>query len=433
MLTDIFNKLFKLRENDTTIQTEVLAGLTAFFTISYIVFLTPSILSSTGMNESAVFTATCLVVGISTLLAAFIANIPITIAPGIALTVYFAYIVVGHHGYSWEDALGMVFISGIIFILLTLTSIRRHLINSIPANMNIAIVVGLSLLIAMVALKDSQIIKVDPKGFIELGNIKSLSSCYVFIGTLLIVTLEHYRIRGSILIVIVFISLFDTVIKHHALPDVFAFPPSLSQTFLKLHLSHIQDISAYKEVFSFFLIALFDATGTFIGLLNQPYFRKKKDINRTIEKGLLADSLGTTIASTLGTSSTSPFIESAAAIEAGGRTGMASLITALLFFLTLFLFPMTQLINHAAIDAVLIYIASCMMREINCLNTQDMTEFLPAFITIVMIPYTFSIADGIGMGLLTYSLLKLLTNKIHQLNPMLGALSLIFLIYFFII
>lgn len=432
MLKGLLTTFFELKEHNTSIRTECLAGLTAFFTISYIVFLTPTILSTTGMNAGAVFTATCLVVGISTLLVAVIANIPITIAPAIALTVFFAYIVVDHHGYHWQDALGMVFISGLIFFLLSLTQITHYLVKSIPQNMSIAIVVGLSLLIAMVALKDSNIIKVDPRGFIELGKLNSLEAIYVFVGAILIVTLDYYQVRGAILIVILGMSLLDASFRHPVWQGMVSLPPSLTPTFLKMRFSEIDHLEAYKEVFSFFLIALFDATGTLIGLLNQPLFKNKEKINHTIERGLIADSFGATIAGTLGTSSTSPFIESAAAIEAGGRTGLASVITGILFIGSLFLFPITKQIHHSVVGAVLLYIACCMMREVSSIKSQDMTEFVPAVVTIVMIPYTFSIANGIGLGIITYTLLKLLTKKYRELNPMLVILSLVFLIYFFV-
>jgi AGZA family xanthine/uracil permease-like MFS transporter len=432
-IKNALSTFFELEANHTSFKTECLAGITTFFTMSYIIFLTPSILSTTGMDAGAIFMATCLLVAISTLLISLIANAPIAIAPGIPLTAFFAYIVVNTHGYHWQDALGMVFISGILFIILTITRVRRILIESIPSNMNTAIIVGISLLIALIALKNNHIIAVNAKGFIELGNIKHLDPILFFIGTLLIITLDYFQVPACVLIGMLCITLLNELINHTPWDAFIALPPSISPSFFKMQFSELLDLHALKQVFAFFLIALFDATGTFVGLLNLSIFKNRKNISHTIERGLIADSIATTLASIFGTSSTSPFIESAAGIESGGRTGLTALVVACLFLISLFLFPITRHIPTPAVGAALIYVACCMMRGITDIKTDDFTEFAPAIITLIMIPFTFSIADGIGLGLLFYTFLKLFTKQFHCLNPMLVILSIIFLGYFFLI
>lgn len=424
------HSFFKLSTHQTTLKTEVLAGLTTYFTMSYIIFVNPAMLSTTGMDKGAVFTATCLITAFSTLLIGFIANNPIAIAPGMALNTFFAYIVVQTHGYNWENALGMVFISGIIFLLLTLTKIRSVLLRSLPSSLNVAIISGISLLIALIALNNNHIIVVNHAGFLQLGKLDSLSSALLFLGFLLIIVLDYFSVPAAVLLGVLTISIINAIIDPNDWQGIVSLPPSIHPTFFHLRFDQINSMHAYKQVFSFFLIALFDATGTFLGLLNQPIFKKQTNNTHTIERGLLADSLGTTLASLLGSSSTSPFIESASGIEAGGRTGLTSVVVGSLFLLSLFVFPLASHIPTSAVGGALLYIACCMFKEIVHINVKNMTELAPSILIVIMIPFTFSIADGIGIGIICYTLLKLLTKQFKAINPVLIVLTLSFLWYF---
>ncbi len=426
------SRFFKFDAYDTNLQNELLAGLTTYLTMAYIIFVNPNVLQLAGMDKGAVFTATCLITAFASLVIGLSANAPVAIAPGMALNTFFAYVVVNTHGYHWESALGMVFISGILFVILTLTRVRHLILTSIPDGINSAIIVGISFLIALIALKNNHIIIVSTKGQLQLGEMLSYPSLMFWLGFLLIIALDYYKVRGSVLISIVSITVVSLIKSHHGISfsSLFSTPPSLKATFFQLNFNDLHSAHALKHVFAFFLIALFDATGTFIGLLKQPLFQNKVDINRTIEKSLLVDSVATTIGALLGTSSTSPFIESAAGIEAGGRTGLVTVTVAVLFFLSLFIFPMASLIPSFAVGAALLYIACCMLREITKIQIKPSTDFIAAVVTLVMIPFSFSIADGIGLGLICYCLLNLVTKQTHKLNPMLIILSVVFLIYF---
>lgn len=426
------DRLFKLTQHKTTIPKEVAAGLTTFFTMAYILFVNPAILSSTGMDKGAVFTATCLVVVVGCLLAAFIANVPIAIAPGMALNTFFAYVVVGAHGFSWQAALAMVFISGICFILLTLTQFRRLLIEALPDNLKHGILIAISLLIAMIALKNSELILPSAQTLITLGNLKSMQSFFFILGFLLILVLDYYRVPGAILFSIIIITLISHLYLKQPWPSPFAFPPSIKPTFLALDLKALLNFHALQQGFIFLLIALFDATGTFIGLMNSFLFQEKKDNRSRISRGLLADSITTTFASLLGSSSTSPFLESAAGIAQGGRTGFTAIIIAFLFSLCLFFYPLVSIIPSYAINPILLYIACLMLKAIKKIEIDDMTDFVPAVITIIATPLTFSLADGLGLGIILYCLLKCLTGKSKEIHFVLYIIAILFVFYFYL-
>lgn len=422
--------MFNLKKHQTTIKLEVLAGLTTFLTMAYIVFVNPSILSSTGMNAGSVFTATCLISAFATFLSALLANSPVAIAPGMALNAFFAFVIVPIYGYSWENALGMVFISGIIFVLLTVTKIRALLIKSLPECLSTATLAGISLFIALLALKTNQIIIINKANFIQFGNLCSMDTILFFIGFLFIVFLDYLQVPAAILIGLITLTLMNTLIRQAEFQGVFSLPPSMTPTFMQLKFDQLQTPHAASQIFAFVLIALFDATGTLVGLLNNPLFKQFKNCDKKIGKTLLSDSIATTVAAIFGSSSTSPFIESAAGIQAGGRTGLTALVTAFLFLFTLFLSPLVSLIPPYAVGATLLYISCCIMKDITPIKIHDITNFAPAMLTVLMIPFSLSIANGIGIGIISYVLLKLSTKQFKSLNPMLILLSMIFLFYF---
>ncbi len=429
-ITQYLNSFFKLEQHQTSIKKEVLAGLTTFFTMAYIIFVNPSILSTTGMNSGSIFTATCLIAAIGTLLSAFIANSPIAIAPGMALNAFFAFVVVPVYGYTWQNALGMVFISGVIFVFLTLTKVRSLLITSMPECLSSAVLIGISLFIALIALKTNEIIIINSSSYLQLGDLSRMESMLFFIGFLLIVFLDYLKVPAAILIGIVTLTSINALINHTAFQWFIAMPPSLENTFLKFEVNQLHTPHAISQIFSFVLIALFDATGTLLGLLHKPLFIELRNSHKKIERTLLADSIATTSAAILGSSSTSPFIESASGIEAGGRTGLTALVIAVLFIISLFLSPLVSLIPSYAVGSALLFIACCIMKDMTRLNTDDITDFAPTVLTFLMIPFSLSIADGIGMGILSYVILKTITKQWQALNPTLITLAIIFSIYF---
>lgn len=416
--------------NGTTLKQEILAGITTFLTMVYIVFVNPTILHDAGMDQGAVFTATCLVTAFACALTGIIANTPIGIAPGMALNIYFSYSVVQGMGIDWQHALAMVFISGVLFFFVTLTGVRRLLIEAIPYNLQIAILIGISLLIALIALQANHIIVDDVHNLMRLGDVRKPEIGLFFLGFLIILVLDYYRIAGAIIIGILSISILSLILGITQWQGVFDVPPSIEPTFLQLNFSGMTTAVALKAIFTFFLIAIFDATGTLIGLLNPTIFKQKEDYARRISYTLTADAAASTLAGLLGSASTSPYIESATGIEAGGRSGLTSVVIALGFILMLFFFPLAKMIPAYAVGPALLYVACCMMKHLTDMKLTDISETAPSMTTIMMIPFTSSIANGIGGGIILYTVLKLFTRQ--KLNPLVIILSLVFMLFFLI-
>lgn len=414
----------------TTMKTEVLAGITTFLTMVYIVFVNPTILRDAGMDQGAVFTATCLVTAFACALTGFWANTPIGVAPGMALNIYFSYSVVQGMGIDWQHALAMVFVSGVLFFIVTLTSMRRLLIEAIPHNLQIAILIGISLLIAMIALKTNLLIVGDTHTLMRIGDIHRPESALFFLGFLLILSFDYYRIPGSIILGILSISILALMLGLTHWQGVFALPPSIAPTFLQLDFSGLSSISSLKATFTFFLIAVFDATGTLIGLLNPSVLKEQANYQQRLSKSLTADAAASALAGVLGSASTSPYIESAAGIEAGGRSGMTAIVIAIGFLLMLFFYPLAQMIPSYAVGPALLYVACCMMKHLTEMKLNDISETAPCMVTIIMIPFTSSIADGIGWGIILYTLLKLFTRQ--KISGLLAILSLVFVVFFLI-
>lgn len=427
-----FSKWFQFQKNQTSFGTELLAGFTTYLTMCYIIFVNPNILHTTGMDLGAVFVATCLVTALGSFLIGVMSNYPVAIAPGMALNIYFSYVVVQALGLSWQDALGTVFVSGVIFLLLTLTKIRRLLIESVPDTLNIGISIGIGIFIALLALKSGDVIKANQNTIITLGNIKSASTLLFFLGFCTIVILEYHKILGSIIIGILGITLIGIVLGVNQFHGIFSLPPSIQPTLLKLNIKETLNIQGFSVIFAFLLVALFDSTGTLIGVLQQPEFTKDQKRTNRISLALVAESIATTAGSLLGTSSTSPFIESASGIGEGGRTGFTAIVVAILFLFSLFLSPLAATIPNYAVAPALLYIGVLMIKNVKYLECDDFSEFVPSILTAIMIPFTFSIADGLGFGIISYVLIKIFCGKYKDINIILIALSIIFILYFII-
>lgn len=431
MKKGILERLFRLEQHGSTVKAEILAGFTTFLTLAYIIFVNPAILSSTGMDKGAVFTATCLIGAGGTLMMALIANSPIALAPGMALNSFFAFVVVGIYGYDWQNALGMSFIAGIIFVILTLTNVRVLLIKSLPDCLYISIITGISLLIALIALKTNNIILVNQNVFMELGNLATWENGLFALGFLFIVMLDYFKVQGAILVGIITMTAIHLLKSYISWKGFFSLPPSVSANAMKIQFSQLEmHGNAIKAISSFILIALFDATGTLVGLLRQPALRHLPNNDKKIERSLLADGIAAACTPLIGSSSTSAFIESATGIQSGGRTGLTALVVSVLFLVSLFFSPLVALVPSFAVGSALMYISCCIMKDVVRLDTKDITNFAPAVLTMLMIPFSFSIADGIGVGVISYTLLKLLSKQYHLLNKTLITLTVVFLVYF---
>ena len=422
---------FKLIENQTSITQEVVAGITTFLTMSYIIFVNPAILHTTGMDFNAVYVATCLVTILGCCLMGLVANYPVAVAPAMGLNVFFTYTVVQTLGYSWQKALGIVFISGIIFLLLVVTKVRRWIIEMMPENISAGTAAGIGLFITLIALENGGIIiKAPGKSLLTAGHIASLPCGLFFLGFFLIAVLDYFKIRGAIIISILVVTLISIFLGLSSFHGIFALPPSIRPTLLQLQLTPDWSLKNLSILFAFLLVGFFDATGTLIGVLRQPLFRQDPQRSQRLSRALIADSLGTTAAALLGTASTSTYIESAAGIEAGGRTGLTALTISGLFLLLLFLSPLAQAVPSFAVAPALTYVGLLMLRNVANLPANDPLEFIPAIIIVIMVPFTFSIADGLGMGIISSVFLKLGTGKFKQLNLMLCLLAVIFIAYF---
>lgn len=422
-------KIFKLKENHTTIKQEIFAGVTTFLTMSYIIFINPNILQAAGMTLGAVFVATCIVAALGSLLMAFLANYPIAVAPGMAINVYFTYVIVHELGYSWQRALGIVFIAGVIFFLITFTKIRRWVIDAIPASLATALGAGIGIFIALLAFKNSAIIQAKPDAMIHWGQIESWSTLLFVLGFFLIVILDYLQVVGAMVIGILVITLVGVLCGVSHYDGIFAYPPSLRSTYFALDVKDIFHLQSINVIFALFLVMFFDGTGTLVGLLQQQPELMQSRLPR-LARGLFADSLATLVAPLLGTTSTSPFIESAAGIRVGGRTGLTALTVAILFVCALFLSPLAKTIPDYAVSPALLYVGILMVKSAVRLNWRSVSEIIPAIVTMITIPFTFSIADGFGCGVISYVVIKLCVGKIKDLNLMLVILGLLFILYF---
>ncbi|RZF51686.1 NCS2 family permease [Acinetobacter halotolerans] len=403
-------RLFKLSENKTNFRTEVLAGVTTFLTMCYIIIVNPMILSETGMDHGAVFVATCLAAAIGCLVMGLIANYPIALAPGMGLNAYFTYSVCLGMGVPWETALAAVFISGIVFLAISFMKIREAIVNAIPMSLKLAIGGGIGLFLALIALKNAGIIVDNPATLVGLGDIKQPSVLLALFGFLMIVVLHQFKIRGAIIISILVVTAIATALGLNEFKGVVGQVPSLAPTFMQMDFEGLFTASMIGVIFVFFIVDLFDSTGTLVGVSHRAGLLKDGKLPR-LKKALFADSSAIVAGAALGTSSTTPYIESASGVAAGGRTGLTAVVVAVLFVGCLFLAPLAQSVPGFATAPALLFIGVLMIQGITHIDWDDITEAVPAFLTIVFMPFTYSIADGIAMGFISYALVKLLTGK----------------------
>ena len=431
----MLEKFFNLKENNTTPRTEILAGITTFMTMAYILAVNPDILSATGMDKGAVFTATVLSAFVATLVMALYAKLPFALAPGMGLNAFFAFTVVLGMGHSWQFALTAVFIEGLIFIVLTAFNIREMIVNSIPMNMKHAISVGIGLFIAFIGLKNAGIIVSSPATFVTLGDVTNITEnggAAVTLITLVITgVLLALNVKGALLYGILIGAVIGLPVGVTTLPTSFEFtPPSLSPIFMKFEWAQLLTLDMLVVVFTFLFVDMFDTVGTLIGVSSKANMLDKEGRVPRVKQALMADAVGTTVGAMLGTSTVTTYVESAAGVSEGGRTGLTSLTVAGLMLLALFLSPVFLMIPGAATAPALILVGAMMMTPVKNINFDDFTESIPAFLTIVMMPLTYSISEGILFGVLSFVLLKVLTGKFKDISIVTIVLAVLFVLKF---
>ncbi|AXC51008.1 NCS2 family permease [Paracoccus suum] len=411
--------LFRLRAHGTTTRTEVVAGLTTFLTMAYIMFVNPDILSTTGMDRDAVFVATCLAAAIGSAIMGLWANWPIGMAPGMGLNAFFAFTVVGAMGYTWQQALGAVFISGLVFLFLSVTGIRRWLIAGIPQSMRSAIAAGIGLFLAIIALKSSGLVVANPATFIALGDLTATGPLLTIAGFFVIAALDARKVPGAILIGILVVTAVSIAIGHSAFGGIAAAPPSIAPTFMQLDIVGALGTGLVHVVLVMVLVEVFDATGTLIGIAKRAGLLTEgpAHTNEGLSRALMADSTAILAGSMLGTSSTTAYVESASGVQAGGRTGLTALVVAVLFLLSTFLSPLAGSVPAAATAPALLYVATLMLRELAEISWNDVTEAAPAVLTAIAMPFTYSIANGLAFGFVSYAVIKLLTGRAREVHP----------------
>jgi AGZA family xanthine/uracil permease-like MFS transporter len=421
---------FALTRHGTNIQTEFVAGLTTFLTMVYIVFVNPAILGNAGMDKGAVFAATCIAAAVSTLVMAFYANYPIALAPGMGLNAFFAFTVVLTYKYTWQQALAGVFCSGVIFFLISIFRIREYVINAIPKNLKLAISAGVGLFLGIIALEESGIVVASPATLVTLGDLKQWPALLCLLGFVLIAALNSRRIIGGTLIGILLVSVIGIPLGLASFGGVVSAPPSLMPTLFKLDFSRVLEPTFLIVVFSFLIVDVFDNAGTLIGVTHRAGLLDDEGNLPRMREALIADSFAAMFGSLIGTSTTTSYIESAAGVSAGGRTGLTALFVAVFFLLALFFSPLAGMIPAYASAAALLYVACVMTRGLAEIDWDDITESAPAVIAAVTMPLTYSIATGIGLGFITYALGKIVSGRFTEAKPAVLGLALLFAIKF---
>ncbi len=432
----MLEKFFQLKKNNTNVRTEIIAGITTFMTMAYILAVNPAILSAAGMDQGAVFTATALSAAIATLVMALVAKLPFALAPGMGLNAFFAFTVVLGMGHTWQFALTAVFIEGIIFILLTAFNIRELIIKAIPMNIKHAISVGIGLFIALIGFKNAGVVIDNQATLVGLGKVVDVSTNaapLVALITLVITgALLARKVRGALLIGIFIGTVLGIPFGLTNLPTSFEVtPPSLSPIFFKFEWGNILTIDMVLVLLTFLFVDMFDTVGTLIGVSSKANMLDKDGQIPRVKQALFADSIGTTVGAVLGTSTVTTYVESASGVGEGGRTGLTAATTAVLFLLALFFSPLFLMIPSAATAPTLILVGVMMFTPITKIDLSDFTESIPAFLTIVMMPFTFSIAEGIVFGMLAYVILKVLTGKYKDISIISYLLALLFVLKFF--
>ncbi len=426
----MLEKLFHLKENGTNVKTELIAGVTTFMTMAYIIFVNPSILSKTGMDFGAVMVATIVGSSVATLVMGLWANYPFALAPGMGLNAYFTYSVCLGMGYSWQVALGAVFISGVLFLVLTFFKIRQLIVDAIPNVIKISTAAGIGLFIAFIGMENAGIVVKHPATLVTLGDLTHPNGYLTLLGVVVIAVLMHYRVKGAILFGILFNWVVGLLLGHIEYSGLFSLPPSPLPTFLQLDIKGALDAGFLAIIFAFFFVDFFDTTGTLVGVAEQGGFIKENGEFPRVERALTSDALGTMVGALMGTSTITTYIESASGVAEGGRTGLTAVTVAFLFLLALFIHPLAQSIPVFATAPALIIVGSLMLQQIAKIDWSDPSEVIPGFLVITIMPLTYSIANGIAAGFVFYPIIAGLTGQFRRVHWLAWVLCILFIVRF---
>src|SRR5262245_6721300 len=425
----MLERYFGLSEQGSDVRTEFIAGVTTFLTMVYIVFVNPIILGKTGMDQGAVFVATCVAAAVSTLVMALYANYPIALAPGMGINAFFAFTVVLTYKYTWQQALAAVFCSGVLFFLISVLPIRQYVIDSIPQNLKLAVSAGVGLFLGIIALEEAKVIVDHPATLVTLGDLTQPTPVLMLLGFVLIAGLNYRRILGATLIGILVVTVIGLPFGLAQFNGLVSMPPSIAPTLLQLDFSRVTELTFLIVVFSIRFVDVFDNAGTLIGVTHRTGLMKNGKLAR-MKEALISDSFAAMFGALIGTSTTTSYIESAAGVSAGGRTGLTAAFVGVFFLLALFFAPLAGMVPAYASAAALLYVACVMARGLAEIDWEDITEYAPAVVCAISMPLTYSIATGIGLGFITYAMAKLVSGKPHEASPAVIALAFLFAIKF---
>ncbi|MDC0006046.1 NCS2 family permease [Gammaproteobacteria bacterium] len=429
-MNSILEKTFKLKSNNTTFQRELLAGFTTFITMAYIIFVNPQMMASSGMDYGASFVGTCLAAALACFVMGIYSNWPVGLAPGMGLNAFFTYTVVGEMGYTWEVALGAVFLAGILFVIMSVTPLRRWMLDSIPMNLRIAMGSGVGLFIGFIGLKSGGIIVANDATFVSLGNFMNIETLLSAVGFLLISVLANRQVSGAIIIGVLSVTLLGVFFNLVQFQGVIAYPPSIAPIFIKLDILGAFDLAMISVIISFLFVNLFDTAGTLLGVASRAKLIDESGEILNLDKALKADSSSSVFGSFFGCAPVTSYVESSAGVEAGGRTGLTAVVVGFLFLIAIFFSPLAAIVPAYATSGALIYVAILMLSGMEKLDWSDLSELLPALIMIIMIPLTFSIANGIALGFIAYVVMKISSGEIRNISSGAWFLAVIFLAKF---
>ena len=426
----LLERLFRLSEHDTKIRTEVLAGVTTFVTMAYIIFVNPQMMAAAGIDPGASFVATCLASALACIFMGLYANWPVGLAPGMGMNAFFTYTVVGSMGYSWQVGLGAVFLSGVLFVIISVTRLRRWMLNSIPMNLRLAMGCGVGLFIGFIGLQNGGLVVANPATILTLGDLTRPEPMLAAIGFLVIAGLGVRAVPGAIMLGILGMTVVGLLTGLVSYQGLVSAPPDMAATFLQLDIAGALDMAMISVVAAFLFVNLFDTTGTLMGVANRAGLVDDKGNIRDMDRALKADSSSSVVGACLGCTPVTSYVESVAGIASGGRTGLTAVTVGILFLLAVFFAPLARMVPEFATSGALVFVAMLMLGGMRDLDWEDATELVPALLTIVAIPLTFSIADGIAVGFITYVSLKLATGKFSDISAGVWFLVLIFLARF---
>ncbi len=426
----MFAGIFKLEAHGSSVRTEVIAGATTFLTMAYIVVVNPSILADAGIDPGAAFVATCLAAAVATALMGVLSNYPIALAPGMGLNAFFTYGVVVSMGHAWQTALGAVFISGAIFLALSVTRFRETVVNTIPRSLQLATAAGIGFFIAFIGLRNSGVVVADPITLVTVGNLGDATILLAVVCFLAIVALEARKVPGALLIAILGTTFVAVALGLQPWTGIASMPPSIAPTFFQLDIRAALDVQLIAVIFAIFIVDLFDSAGTLIGTAHVGGFLNRDGKLPRLREALVADSAATVVGACMGTSPVTAYVESVPGIRAGGRTGLTALIVASLFLLMLFFAPLAAMVPSYAAAPALIYVGCIMARSLTDIDWSDLTEYTPALLTAISMPLTFSITTGLGLGFVSYAAVKVATGRAREVPIAVYPIAFAFIVYF---